>query len=76
MGRDRALAAVSVAGGRTVAARSGAWIVFADECGQTLRAHKATAWAPKGETPVVKVTAKGTVRSPGCAAVGPATAPG
>jgi hypothetical protein len=26
--------------------------VFADECGQTLKAHKATTWAPKGETPV------------------------
>ncbi|MFF3454658.1 transposase [Streptomyces sp. NPDC002730] len=51
-----------MAGGKTVAARSGAWIVFADECGQTLKAHKATTWAPKGETPVVKVTAKGTVR--------------
>jgi putative transposase len=37
--------------------------VFADECGQTLKgARKATTWAPKGETPVVKVTAKGTVR--------------
>jgi putative transposase len=36
--------------------------VFADECGQTLRAHKATTWAPRGVTPVVKVTAKGTVR--------------
>lgn len=36
--------------------------MFADECGQTLKAHKATTWAPKGETPVVKVTAKGTVR--------------
>ncbi|MFD1371052.1 transposase [Actinoplanes sichuanensis] len=36
--------------------------MFADECGQTLRAHKATTWAPRGVTPVVKVTAKGTVR--------------
>ena len=35
---------------------------FADECGHTLRAHKATTWAPKGATPIVKVTAKGTVR--------------
>jgi DDE superfamily endonuclease len=47
---------------KRVAARSGAWICFADECGQTLRAHKATTWAPKGVTPVVKVTAKGTIR--------------
>jgi len=36
--------------------------VFADECGQTLKAHKATTWAPKGVTPVVTVTAKGGVR--------------
>jgi len=43
-------------------ARRGAWICFADECGQTLSAHKATTWAPKGVTPTVKVTAKGTVR--------------
>jgi hypothetical protein len=51
-----------VAGSKKIAARRGAWICFADECGQTLRAHKATTWAPKGVTPVVKVTAKGTVR--------------
>jgi hypothetical protein len=51
-----------VAGGKRVAARTAAWICFADECGQTLKAHKATTWAPKGETPVVKVTARGTVR--------------
>ncbi|MEV0897205.1 transposase [Actinoplanes sp. NPDC049802] len=51
-----------MAGAKRVAARSGAWICFADECGQTLRACKATTWAPKGVTPIVKVTAKGTVR--------------
>ncbi|GIM90147.1 transposase [Paractinoplanes toevensis] len=51
-----------MAGAKRVAARSGAWICFADECGQTLRAHKATTWAPRGVTPVVKVTAAGNVR--------------
>ncbi|SNY42627.1 transposase [Paractinoplanes atraurantiacus] len=51
-----------MAGGKRLAARTSAWIVFADEWGQTLKAHKATTWAPKGVTPVVKVTAKGTVR--------------
>ena len=56
------MAAVSMAVAKRVAARSSAWICFADECGQTLRAHKATTWAPKGVTPIVKVTAKGTVR--------------
>ena len=56
------MAAVSMAVAKKVAARRGARICFADECGQTLRAHKASTWAPKGVTPVVKVTAKGTVR--------------
>jgi hypothetical protein len=56
------VAAVSVAGGKRVAARRAAWICFADECGQTLKAHKATTWAPRGVTPVIKVTARGTVR--------------
>ena len=51
-----------MAGSKKVAARQGAWICFADECGQTLRAHKATTWAPRGVTPIVKVTAKGSVR--------------
>ncbi|GAA0471293.1 hypothetical protein Ade02nite_34650 [Paractinoplanes deccanensis] len=47
---------------KRVAARTGAWICFADECGQTLRASKATTWAPRGVTPVVKVTAKSSAR--------------
>ena len=51
-----------MARGKRVARRLNAWICFADECGQTLRAHKATTWAPKGITPIVKVTAKGSVR--------------
>jgi predicted RNA-binding protein YlxR (DUF448 family) len=50
------VAAVSVAGGKRLAAHRSAWICFADECGQTLTARKATTWAPKGRTPVVKVT--------------------
>jgi hypothetical protein len=53
---------LSVTGGERVAARASACICFADECGQALKAYKATTWAPKGVTPVVKVTAKGTVR--------------
>ena len=56
------MAAVSMAVAKRVAARRGAWICFADECGQTLRAHKATTWAARGVTPIVKVTAKGGVR--------------
>jgi hypothetical protein len=49
-----------VAGGKRVAARRGAWICFADECGQTLRPHKATTWAPRGVTPIAAVTAAGS----------------
>jgi hypothetical protein len=51
-----------VAGGKRVAGRLNAWICFADEAGQTLHPAKATTWARRGHTPVVKVTAKGSVR--------------
>jgi hypothetical protein len=47
---------------RRVARRLGAWICFADEAGQTLRPARARTWAPRGQTPVVKVTAKGSGR--------------
>ena len=40
----------------------GAWICFADEAGQTLRPARARTWAPRGQTPIVKVTAKGSGR--------------
>ena len=56
------MATASVAGGKRVAGRLNAWICFADEAGQTLRPAKATTWAARGHTPVVKVTAKGGVR--------------
>ncbi|WP_322787779.1 transposase [Hamadaea tsunoensis] len=56
------MAPLSVAGAKRVATRLNAWICFADECGQTLRAAKATTWAPRGVTPVVKVTAAGNAR--------------
>jgi putative transposase len=51
-----------VAGGKRRAGRLNAWICFADEAGQTLRPAKATTWAARGHTPIVKVTAKGTIR--------------
>jgi hypothetical protein len=51
-----------MASGKKVAGRLNAWICFADEAGQTLHPAKATTWAPRGHTPVVKVTAKGTIR--------------
>ena len=37
----------------------GAWICWEDESGQALRPPKARTWAPRGCTPVVKVTGKG-----------------
>jgi hypothetical protein len=51
-----------MASGKRVAARRGAWICFADECGQTLRPHKAATWALRGVTPIAAVTAKGSAR--------------
>jgi transposase len=51
-----------MAGSKKVAARRGAWICFADECGQTLRPHKAATWAPRGVTPTARVTAAGNAR--------------
>ena len=45
-----------------MAARHGAGIVFADDCGQTVRPLKASTWAPRGVTPIVAVTAAGNVR--------------
>lgn len=45
----------------TVAAR-GAWLIFADESGQSLRPPKARTWARRGHTPVVRVSAKGSGR--------------
>ena len=35
---------------------TGAWICFEDEAGQSLRPGKARTWAPRGRTPVVRVS--------------------
>jgi hypothetical protein len=40
----------------------GASICFADEAGQTLRPTKARTWAPRGKTPLIRVTGKGSGR--------------
>jgi hypothetical protein len=53
------VAAVSVACGKRVARRLGAWICFADESGLTLRPARARTWAPRGQTPVVRVAGRG-----------------
>jgi hypothetical protein len=48
--------------GSRIAAATGAWICFEDEAGQTLRPPKARTWAPRGRTPVVAVSGKGSGR--------------
>ncbi len=47
---------------KSTAADLGAWIVFADEAGQSLRPPKACTWSRRGHTPVRKVAGKGSGR--------------
>lgn len=56
------MAAGGVAGGKKLAAERGAWICFEDEAGHTLRPPKARTWAPRGQTPVIPVSGKGSGR--------------
>jgi DDE superfamily endonuclease len=51
-----------VAAGKKLAAERGAWICFEDEAGHTLRPPKARTWAPRGHTPVIPVSGKGSGR--------------
>jgi len=48
--------------GTRLAAEQGAWIVFEDEAGQTLRPPRARTWGRRGHTPVVRVSGKGSGR--------------
>ena len=48
--------------GTRLAAATKAWIVFEYESGQSLRPPKARTWAPRGRTPVVRVSGKGSGR--------------
>ena len=45
-----------------LAAATGAYLCFEDEAGQNLRPPKARTWAPRGHTPVVEVSGKGSGR--------------
>jgi len=45
-----------------LAAAQGAWIVFEDEAGQTLRPPRARTWGRRGHTPLVRVSGKGSGR--------------
>src|SRR3954468_24422867 len=58
------------------AASSGAWIVFQDEAGATLRPPKARTWAPRGHTPVVRGVRQGRAGVDGRAGLLPARLPG
>ena len=51
-----------LAEGTRLAAATGAWICFQDEAGHTLRPPKARTWAPRGHTPVIPVSGKGSGR--------------
>ena len=42
--------------GARLAALTGAWVCFEDEAGQALRPGRACSWAPRGRTPVVRVS--------------------
>ena len=48
--------------GTRLAAATGAYVCFEDEAGQNLRPPKARTWAPRGQTPVVRVPGKGSGR--------------
>jgi len=50
--------------GTRLAAATGAYLCFEDEAGQNLRPPKARTWAPRGRTPVVRVSGKGSGRVP------------
>ncbi len=47
-----------------LAAATGAYICFEDEAGQNLRPPKARTWAPRGHTPVARVSGTGSGRVP------------
>ncbi|MFI6451460.1 transposase [Streptosporangium amethystogenes] len=47
---------------KSVAAAWGAWVVFVDESGRSLRPPKGRTWAPRGQTPILRVSGKGSGR--------------
>ena len=60
--RDRRVAGRDLGEGTRLAAATGAYVCFEDEAGQNLRPPKARTWAPRGRTPVVRVSGKGSGR--------------
>ncbi|MEU9245909.1 IS630 family transposase [Streptomyces sp. NPDC048385] len=51
-----------LAAGKSTAAASRAWTVFADEAGQSMTPPRATTWGRIGRTPVVRVRGRGSGR--------------
>lgn len=47
-----------MARGKRLARRLGAWIVFADESGLSLKPARARTWAPRGRTPIITVSGR------------------
>jgi hypothetical protein len=68
-----------MAGDERAALDLGARLCWEDECGQNLRPPRATTWAPRGRTPIVRVMGKGYGRvapaGPVCARPGERTRP-
>ena len=56
------MAGPDVGQGTRLAAATGAFICSGDGAGQNLRPPKARTWAPRGRTPVVRVSGKGSGR--------------
>jgi hypothetical protein len=58
------VAGPDVGQGTRLAAATGAYLCSGDEAGQNLRPPRARTWAPRGRTPVVRVSGKGSGRVP------------
>ncbi|WP_226962791.1 IS630 family transposase [Streptomyces sp. C8S0] len=56
------MAVGAVVTGKRTARLLGAWIVFEDEAGQDLKPGKGRTWSPRGRTPLIRVTGKGSGR--------------
>jgi transposase-like protein len=58
--RGRGVEEGDLAADKSTAAALGGWIVFEDECGQSLRPPRARTWGRRGITPVIRVRGGGT----------------
>jgi hypothetical protein len=48
-----------LAADKSTAAALGGWIVFEDECGQSMRPPRARTWGRRGITPVIRIPGRG-----------------